>query len=207
MLRRCLLATLVGFLPAVAQAQSVDIGVTLSDACRGTDGSVCGPEHFALPAVSAAIWLGRQMEIQTRIGQGHLDNRQYDVPRDGRFQGTSIQRMTVFREDRRHRFGTVEWLWNFRPEHRVRPFVGIGFGSFVVPRRHRCDPAGCERILELIDGPDNAATHRETTASVGLTIRATDRLRVRLGWTGHNFAADEVAMVEWGLGVAWRLRR
>jgi hypothetical protein len=191
--------------PAAAAAQTLTIGTGISSACRGSEGSTCGQDHSAVANVTASIWLGERVEIQYRFGQGALPDRRFEVPRDGRFPPGAPDRVTVFLEDRALRYSTLSAIWHFLPGRRVRPLVGVGLGSSTVPRHRRCEPAGCDSLLTLLAGPERATPHSDVAFSAGLSVRATNRLSVRAGFTAHNPAAEGLSSTETGIGVVFKL--
>jgi hypothetical protein len=191
---------------ALAIAQTIEIGGSLSSACRGSGGSTCGTDHSAVLGAFASLWLDDRVEIRFRVAQGGLDDRRFEVPRDGRFKPGAPDRVTVFLEDRHLRYVTTSASYHFLRGRRVRPSLGVGVGTFKLPRRQRCAPSGCEDVLPLLAGPPEAPSTPDLMVTCGLSVRASSRLTVHAGWAAHNPLAESLSSTETFVGLSWRLR-
>ncbi len=190
-------------LAADVTAQTFEVGGSVGFVCRGSEGSSCGGESLMMPGAFASIWLDDRLELQGRLARGPMHDRTFDVSPDGRFP-PGLSRVTVFLEDRRLGYGTLQGIYHFRRGERLRPMLGLGLGSLYAPRTRRCIPAGCDAVLELLAGPPKARATGDLVIMAGLNIRASSHLSVRLGFSSHNFAGESLSSEEWTTAISWR---
>jgi hypothetical protein len=77
--------------------------------------------------------------------------------------------------------------------HRVRPLVGVGVGTFVLPRTLGCEPIACESLPPFLVASREARYHFDVVLPiVGPAVQATPRIVVRGGWQPHNIGGEEL---------------
>lgn len=159
-------------------AQQFELGAGISRSCRGTEGSICGTDTGVPVAVHASVLFGGRIELGIRAAQGGLEDRMFTTT-SGRFDPGAADDVQVRIEGRSIRYFTGQANYHFRRSHRVRPMLGFGVGTFVLPRTTRCEPISCESLQSF--GLDAAARpHLDTVAIFGLAAQATPRTVARV---------------------------
>jgi hypothetical protein len=187
----------------VVQAQAVEVGGGISAGCRGSEGGLCGDERFTAAGAYTSLWVADRIELGGRVARGPLPDLRIITPRDGTFRPEAGV-ITVSEEDRSISYLTGQAIYHFRRGHRVRPMLGLGAGVVRIARTLRCTPADCAAYLQLIAGSSDLSNHVDAVVISGVSIRATERVTVRVGWQAHNFGGEELSSVEWVAAAGWR---
>lgn len=193
--------------PDPSVAQQFEIGAGIGSVCRGSEGDLCGGDSGAPLAAYASVLLADRFELGLRVASGRLDDRECNVTRDGRSEPGAPDAVQVFIQGRSIRYPTGQAIYHFRRGKRVRPLLGLGAGTFTIPRTIRCEPAGCQPLLHILAGPPEAARHIDVVTIFGLSVQATRHAIVRAGWQAHNFGGEELSSAEWFLAAGWRFGR
>jgi hypothetical protein len=192
--------------PAASSAQQFEIGAGVSAACRGSEGGICGEDRSVPLAGHVSALFDDRFELGLRVMSGGLEDQSFTAVRseDARFGPDSPDRLTVFFEDRSIRYVTGQALYHFRRGRRIRPILGLGLGSLMLPRTNRCEPAGCESTMLRLLAPPERTRRPDVAIIVGASVRASERVVIRGGWQTHNLGAEELSSVEWFIAAGWR---
>lgn len=188
-------------------AQQFEVGAGISRTCRGTEGSICGPETGVPLAAHASVLFGGRMELGIRVAHGGLEDRTFTTTSNGRFDPGAPDEVRVAIEGRSIRYFTGQAIYHFRRSHRVRPLLGFGVGTFVLPHTIRCEPIGCGSLRSFGLGAADDRPHLDMVAISGLAVQATPRIVVRGGWQPHNLGGEELSSAEWFIAAGWRFGR
>jgi hypothetical protein len=200
----CALGSLM--VASASNAQQLEVGVGVSTLCRGSDGSICSEDRAVPLSAHVSGLFDDRFELGFRVSRGAFDNQSFTISRgeDARFGPDSPDRVTVFTEDRSIRYLTGQALYHFRRGRRVRPVLGLGLGSLMLPRSNRCEPAGCEPTMQRLLAPPERTTRPDVAIVIGASVHASKRVVFRGGWQAHNLGGEELSSVEWFLAAGWR---
>ena len=186
---------------ATASAQVIEAGGSIAASCKGSDGSFCNDDYAGLATGGAyfSVWLADRIEVGGRIAW-------LNQPDEHGEAGFPVSyRFTI--EDRVRAIVQAEAAWHFRRGRRLRPMLGLGVGGFHDRMTLSCMPAGCETVLtsptRILLG-ESARWHSDVSLMTGVSIAATDRVRLRGGWRYHNPFRDELALSELFLAAGYR---
>jgi hypothetical protein len=194
----CLVAVFVTSPVASAAAQVIlDVGGHGGMACLNGGPGCTG--SFLGPYVS--------FEWQNRVA---LRVRYFSVDIDdwtSTFAGITIRRL-----DRSGRFILGEVLYEFRPERRVQPFVGLSAGQRLFRQFTTCEPISCAEASGQPGGPRPVGgAGRDAIGTlgglVGVTYRPVKQLSIQwlIGvhdpWREHKETVESTLLVGWSL---WR---
>jgi len=126
----------------------------------------------------------------------------------------TIAGITIRRTDRSGRLVVGEVLYEFVPERKMRPFLGLSVGQRVFRQLTSCEPITCEEAYAQAGGPRPiGGVHRQTRRTVGVlagfTYRPVSQLAVQwlVGFhdplSEHNETAETALLVGWSI---WRSR-
>lgn len=191
---------------APSAAQQVEVGAGLGRTCRGSEGGICGTDAGVPLAAHASVLFGGRLELGIRVAQGGLEDRTFTTSLN--FDPGASDDVQVTLEGRSIRYFTGQAIYHFRRSHRVRPMVGVGVGTFVLPRTLRCEPIACESLPPFLVASREARYHFDIVLPiVGLAVQATPRIVVRGGWQPHNIGGEELSSTEWFIAAGWRFGR
>jgi hypothetical protein len=184
-----------------ASAQAIEAGGSVAVSCKGSDGSFCNDDYSGLATGGPylSVWLADRIEVGGRIAW----LEQPDARGEAGFPFP--YRFTI--QDRVRTIVQGEATWHFRRGKRLRPMVGLGFGAFHDGMTTSCMPAGCEAVLlsppRILLG-ESTVWHSDVSIMTGVSVAATDRIRIRGGWRYHNPFRDELALSELFLAAGYR---
>ena len=97
----------------------------------------------------------------------------------------------------------AEIAWHFRRGSRVRPMLGVGLGGYHDRQTIACTPQGCEDRLPFtgLSVGQSSNWTRDVSLMTGVSVAASDRVRIRGGWRYHNPFRDELALSELFIGA------
>lgn len=185
---------------ASASAQAIEAGGSIAASCKGSDGSFCNDDYSGLATGGPyfSVWLADRIEVGGRIAW----LKQPDARGDALFPFPYEFAI----EDRLRTIVQAEATWHFRRGKRLRPMLGFGGGGFHDRMNVSCAPAGCETVSSssrIVPG-EWTEWHRDVSLMTGVSVAATDRIRVRGGWRYHNPFRDELALSELFFAAGYR---
>jgi hypothetical protein len=198
--------------PALAGAQSIEVGVTTGSACRGSEVSICGGGYSSLLGGYLSLITVDRIEIGMRIARMGVDpsgTTSFARDNDPRFLAVPDppEKVDFAFRDRSRTFLLGHFLYHFLSGERVRPLLGFGIGSLVNTGTIACQPAGCEKLLPTLarlNVGHNKSTGLDLAFLAGASVRATDRMRIRAGVQLHNFPGEELSTTAVYLEVGYR---
>jgi hypothetical protein len=209
----CVVACLIISTPSAAQV--VEVGVGISRACVGSEGSACGDETGSMWATHASVWMADRLEIGIRFATMPLRDVTYSVHRDDRFNAVDdpaireLPRIEVASRNRGRSILSGEAVYHFGPGNTIRGLVGLGLGSLIDRSVQTCAPAGCERLMPILSSPvGHRANHLgNLTIIAGASGRVGRRMQLRSGLRLHNFAGEGLSTTEIFVAAGYRFSR
>ena len=195
-MRHILLAAALALVPALADAQVVEVGATIAAGCLGSDGSACGTGTHPMPGAHASWWIGDRVELTGRVARVALPP----------FRATSVFPNTVTFEvtDRSREFLSTLIVYHFRRGKVLRPVLGLGSGGYVHSQRVRCEPIGCGGVAGIPPEGRRRTWMTDAILIAGVSGGLGTRWILRGGCLAHRFANDENSTVELFAGVGYR---
>lgn len=188
---------LVLALATPAAAQVVEAGTSLSAACLGSDGSVCGNGTHPMLALHASWWAGDQVELMARVGRTRLPSRHFTQP--------FPLPLDVSITDRSRDFVSAMLLYHFRRgATNVRPMIGLGSGAFARAERVACSPSACETSAGLPQSGMHRHWRPDVIVAAGLSGIVAERWVWRGGVITHALANDHNSTIETFVGIGYR---
>jgi hypothetical protein len=189
----CVLISLAVVAPVSAQV--VEIGAGIARACIGSDGSFCGNDQGRMWSAYSSLWLNERVEVDVRFAKFPLRNETFSILHDDRFNqvaDAAVRQLpvTAIVESRRSRHIVGgEAIYHFARGRPVRAFLGFGLGTFTQRATRACAPAGCEKLLPILVGPDTGSADNWTIIA-GASGQVVKRVRVQAGLRLHSFLAE-----------------
>ena len=179
-----------------AAAQVVEVGTSISAACLGSEGSVCGGGTHPLVAGHASWWAADRIELTARIGRTVLPSRS--------FTQTFPFDVDVAITDRARDYVSGLFVYHFRRGESVRPMLGFGAGAFAFVDQVTCQPLDCESVPGLPPSGSSRRWQRDVIFTAGLSGIIRERWVWRGGVITHQFAAEHHSTVETFVGIGYR---
>ena len=189
-----LLAVGLTLVPALSDAQVVEVGATMAAGCPGGDGSWCSSGPHPMPAAHASMWINDRVEVGVRAANLPLPNV------GGTLSDTGSG--TFEFSERSRQFFSLVLIYHFRAGKTVRPMVGLGTGVYLRSEDLRCEPSDCGPIGFPAEGRHRTRM-RDSIGTAGLSVHVTRRWVVRGGILFHRFD-DENRTMETFAGVGYR---
>jgi len=120
--------------------------------------------------------------------------------------------ITIRRTDRSGRLVVGEILYEFVPEQKVRPFLGLSVGQRVFRLLTTCEPITCEEASAWPGGPGvagGATRYAKRTVGVvaGFTFRPVKQVAIQWLVGFHDPLSEHNETVETALLVGWSIWR
>jgi len=120
--------------------------------------------------------------------------------------------ITILRTDRGGRLVVGEVLYEFIPDRKVQPFLGLSAGQRVFRQLTTCEPVPCEEAYPQPGGPrvtGGVGRHARRTVGVlvGVTYRPVRRLAIQWLVGFHDPLSEHNETVETALLVGWSIWR
>lgn len=181
---------------APAAGQVIEVGGNVAGACLGSDGSACGGGTRPLVGAHVSWWVTEGVELSGRVGRVSRPSRAFET--------TFPVETRISIDDRSREFVSALFVYHFRHELDVRPWVGAGSGIFADAQRVTCQPIAC---AQQPGSPPEGFERRwdvDVILGVGLSGVIAERWSWRVGCLSHRFANDENSTIETFLGVGYR---
>ena len=186
-----------------------EIGASAGSACL-IESSACGGGRHAITGLFGSVWLTPRVEIGGRVAL----LRQPDIQAGGDYFLGPAQEHIPLRfaiRDRSRVYVLGHAYRHFGPDPRIRFFLGMALGSYIVRSTDICDTEACERNLARLGGPQavgvqfGRTSHTRTNLALGLGVSGQYGL---LGWRAgvnlHNFPGEHTGATELFIAAGFR---
>ena len=201
--------------PALGRGQSLEVGGTIASACRGSEGSLCGAGWLVLSGAYLSWMAQDRVEIGIQVANAGKRSYDYNFARDDYSRSfltvpNPPAHVEVAFLDRSRTFLLSRFIYHFMPGERVRPLLGAEVGGLIDKQNIVCQPSGCEALLPILVGHrvgHESSRNLDLGFVAGVSVRVTDRLRMRFGLQLHNFAGEELSTTAWFAETGYRFGR
>ena len=197
---------------AVAQtgdSRRWEIGASVGSACL-VESSACGGGRHAMNGLFGSVWLTPRVELGGRLAL----LRQPALQGGGDYFLGSAQEHIQLRfaiRDRSRVYALGHAYGHFGPDPRIRFFLGLALGSYILRSTNICETDACERNLARLGGPVavgvrfGRVSETRTNVAVGLGVSGrSGPVGWRAGVNLHNFPGEHTGATEVFLAAAFR---